>query len=212
MIELTSGKIMLHGYDTSTLPRPLIRQKLICLTQQPFLFTGSVRLNANPLCEVNDSRIADVLKKVELLEVILRKIGTDGSDMASILDTNMDENFLSHGQKQLFCLARAMLKKGSILLLDEPTSRYVRILCQNELTGEYSQILISVDIKTDSQMQAIIRTEFKHHTIIMIAHRLHSLLGFDRVAVLDKGMLVEFGEPQALLEQEGSAFSRLYHG
>lgn len=125
MIELTSGKIMLDGYDTSTLPRPLIRQKLICLTQQPFLFTGSVRLNADPLTETSDSQIADVLKKVELWGVILRKIGTDGSDIASVLDTNLDENFLSHGQRQLFCLARAMLKKGLILLLDEPTSRYV---------------------------------------------------------------------------------------
>lgn len=71
--------------------------------------------------------------------------------------------------------------------------------------------MISVDVKTDCQMQAIIRSEFKHHIIIMIAHRLDSLLDFDRVAVLDKGKLVEFGEPQALLKQDGSAFSKLYH-
>lgn len=69
----------------------------------------------------------------------------------------------------------------------------------------------SVDVKTDAQMQAIIRSEFKSHTIIMIAHRLESLLDFDRVAVLDKGDLIEFGEPSNLLQREGSAFAKLYH-
>ena len=123
MIELKSGKITIDGYDISTLPRPLIRQKLTCLTQQPFLFTGSIRLNADPLDEALNSDIAESLKKVKLWDVILRKIGTDGEDLVSVLNTNMDENFFSHGQRQLFCLARTMLKKGSILLLDEPTSR-----------------------------------------------------------------------------------------
>ncbi len=69
----------------------------------------------------------------------------------------------------------------------------------------------SVDVKTDAQMQKIIRSEFKNHTIIMIAHRLDSLLDFDRVAVLNKGNLVEFDKPSVLLEKEGSAFSKLYH-
>lgn len=69
----------------------------------------------------------------------------------------------------------------------------------------------SVDVKTDVLMQAIIRSEFKTHTIIMIAHRLDSLLDFDRIAVLNKGNLIEFGEPSVLLEKEGSAFRKLYH-
>ncbi|KAH7388905.1 ABC transporter [Cadophora sp. MPI-SDFR-AT-0126] len=191
MVELSSGKITLDGHDLSTIPRPLIRQRLICLTQEPFLFTGSIRLNADPLGEADDREIVAAIQKVGLWDVIAAKV--EGGKEAAVvaLDAVMDENFLSHGQRQLFCLARAMLRKSSVLILDEPTS--------------------SVDVKTDAQMQKIIRSEFKNHTIIMIAHRLDSLLDFDRVAVLNKGDLVEFGEPRVLLENEGSAFWKLYH-
>ncbi|PVH72311.1 P-loop containing nucleoside triphosphate hydrolase protein [Cadophora sp. DSE1049] len=191
MVELSSGKITLDNHDLSTISRPLIRQRLICLTQDPFLFTGSIRLNADPLGEADDSEIVTAMQKVGLWDVIAAKI--EGGKEADIvaLDAVMDENFLSHGQRQLFCLARAMLRRSSVLILDEPTS--------------------SVDVKTDAQMQKVIRSEFKNHTIIMIAHRLNSLLDFDRVAVLNKGNLVEFGEPSVLLEKDGSAFSKLYH-
>lgn len=191
MVELSSGRITLDNHDLSTLPRPLIRKRLICLTQDPFLFTGSIRLNADPLGEVSDNEIISAVQKVGLWDVIAAKVegGKEADD--AVLNAVMDENFLSHGQRQLFCLARAMLRKSSLLILDEPTS--------------------SVDVKTDAQMQKIIRSEFKNHTIIMIAHRLDSLLDFDRVAVLNKGNLVEFDKPSVLLEKEGSAFSKLYH-
>jgi ATP-binding cassette subfamily C (CFTR/MRP) protein 1 len=104
----------------------------------------------------------------------------------------MDVNFLSMGQKQLFCLARAMLRKSCVLILDEPTS--------------------SVDTKTDAKMQQIIREEFANYTIIMVAHRLDSLLDFDTVVVLDKGTIAEKGNPRVLVEVEGSRFGRLYRG
>ncbi|KAL2059858.1 hypothetical protein VTL71DRAFT_10013 [Oculimacula yallundae] len=191
MVELTSGKITLDNHDLATLPRALIRQKLICLTQDPFLFTGSIRLNADPLNEATDHEIVSALVKVSLWDVMAAKVEGGKDSETAVLDAVMDENFLSHGQRQLFCLARAMLRKSSVLILDEPTS--------------------SVDVKTDAQMQAIIRSEFKTHTIIMIAHRLDSLLDFDRVAVLNKGNLIEFGEPSVLLKTEGSAFGKLYH-
>lgn len=103
----------------------------------------------------------------------------------------MDGDILSHGQKQLFCLARAMLKTGNVLILDEPTS--------------------SVDQQTDLKMQELIRSEFNNHTLIMIAHRLSSLLDFDRVAVLEGGQLLEFGRPAELLEDGHSQFSKLYN-
>ncbi|KAH7310266.1 ABC transporter [Rhexocercosporidium sp. MPI-PUGE-AT-0058] len=191
MVELTSGKITLDNHDLSTIPRSLIRQKLICLTQDPFLFTGSIRLNVDPLSEATDCEIVSALEKVDLWDVMAAKVEGGKESEVTVLDAVMDENFLSHGQRQLFCLARATLRKSSVLILDEPTS--------------------SVDVKTDAQMQAVIRSEFKTHTIIMIAHRLDSLLDFDRVAVLNKGNLVEFGEPSVLLKEEGSAFEKLYH-
>ncbi|CZT49492.1 related to multidrug resistance-associated protein [Rhynchosporium secalis] len=190
MVELTSGTITLDNHDLATIPRALIRQRLICLTQDPFLFTGSIRLNVDPLGEATDHDIVSALMKIRLWEVVAAKVGGGKQSETAVLDAVMDENFLSHGQRQLFCLARAMLRKSAVLILDEPTS--------------------SVDVKTDAQMQAIIRSEFRTHTIIMIAHRLDSLLDFDRVAVLDRGSLVEFGEPSVLLNIEGSAFGKLY--
>ena len=101
----------------------------------------------------------------------------------------MDVDSLSHGQRQLFCLARAILRKSKIVVLDEVTS--------------------SVDRKTDALMQKVIREEFEGCTIVAVAHRLETILDFDRIAVLDRGRLVECDAPKKLLARE-SAFKRLY--
>ncbi|KAJ5135875.1 uncharacterized protein N7515_005153 [Penicillium bovifimosum] len=106
------------------------------------------------------------------------------------LSTDIDEIHLSHGQKQLFCLARALLRPGNILILDEATS--------------------NIDTKTDEIMQRVIREKFCNHTIIAVAHKLDTILDFDRVVVLDTGRIVENGEPYALLTDPKSHFSRLY--
>ncbi|KAF4981000.1 hypothetical protein FZEAL_3115 [Fusarium zealandicum] len=186
MTEIVNGQITLDGEDISFVPRSLIRQRLSCLTQEPFLFSDTVRFNADPLRNSSDEEIKNALERVGIWSVIKAKVGED----SDALDEKMDENFLSHGQRQLFCLARALLKRSSLLILDEPTS--------------------SVDTQTDARIQEVIRSEFSDCTIIMIAHRLDTLLDFDRIAVLDRGALAEYGAPQDLLADETGAFSRLY--
>lgn len=123
MIDVSSGTITLDGADLGTIPRSLIRERLSCLTQDPFIFTSSIRLNADPLGQSSDSDIVAALHRVGLWRVIEGKTRADQGEAVDPLDATLDENFLSHGQRQLFCLARALLKRSSLLILDEPTSR-----------------------------------------------------------------------------------------
>ncbi|PON24083.1 hypothetical protein TGAM01_v207094 [Trichoderma gamsii] len=186
MANTPTGQILLDGQDISTIPKPLIRQKLSCLTQDPFLFTNTIRFNADPLGVHSDEAIADALQRAAIWDVITSKIDAGKNP----LDEKMDENFFSHGQRQLFCLGRALLKKSSILILDEPTS--------------------NIDNQTDAQIQRVIKSEFKDRTVVMIAHRLDSLLEFDTIAVLEEGSLAEIGSPKELLLEDGGVFAQLY--
>ncbi|KAJ5383032.1 hypothetical protein N7517_000943 [Penicillium concentricum] len=181
MIELTSGTITVDGVDISRLPRREIRSRINGVSQDSLLFQGSVRLNADPTGTRTDRDILAALKSVQLLPAIQEK---------GNLDTDVDEIHLSHGQKQLFCLARALLRPGNILILDEATS--------------------NIDTKTDEIMQRVIREKFCNHTIIAVAHKLDTILDFDRIVVLDAGRIVENGEPYALLAEPKSHFSKLY--
>ncbi|KAL2832126.1 P-loop containing nucleoside triphosphate hydrolase protein [Aspergillus cavernicola] len=184
MIELHSGSIVIDGLNITRLPRQEIRARLNGVSQSSLLIKGSVRLNANPTSagSISDQVILSALKSVSLHTKVLENGG---------LDADIDDLHLSHGQKQLFCLARAILRPGNILILDEATS--------------------NVDTKTDEIMQRIIREKFGSHTVLTVAHKLDSILDYDKVIVLEEGRIIEVGVPYDLLVEERSQFRKLYY-
>ncbi|KAH6718942.1 putative ATP-binding cassette transporter [Leptodontidium sp. MPI-SDFR-AT-0119] len=182
MLEVTEdSSITIDGMDITKLPRETVRSRLNAIPQEPFFIRGTVRANADPIHQHTDAAIVSAIKKVHLWDIVNNKGG---------LDALLDAEFFSHGQRQLFCLARAILRKSKVVILDEATS--------------------NVDTKSDDLMQEIIRKEFHDCTIIAVAHRLDTILDFDRIALLSEGELKEFDAPQALLGR-ASAFRELYN-
>jgi ATP-binding cassette, subfamily C (CFTR/MRP), member 1 len=183
MLEIGEGSISIDGVDLSKIPRQTIREHLNAIPQDPFFLRGTIRQNIDPLGQSPDMAVEAALRKVGLWNIV--------SSTPSPLDSEMDtEGLLSQGQRQLFCLARAILKPAKIIVLDEVTA--------------------SVDLQTDELMQKIIRESFKNCTIIAVAHRLQTITDFDRVIVMQSGRIVEHGEPQELLANAGSHFRRLW--
>jgi ATP-binding cassette subfamily C (CFTR/MRP) protein 1 len=181
LMDCSSGQIVIDGLDIATLPKQLVRSRLIALPQDPYVLAGTVRENVDPLSTVSDDAVITALRKVHLDHLL------DDEEIG--LNAKLSTDMLSHGQCQLLCLARAMMRKSSILILDEATA--------------------SVDVHTDALMQDILRTDFKHHTIIAAAHRLDTIIDFDAVLVLDAGRVLESDNPQNLLARD-TAFKELY--
>lgn len=173
MLPIESGEIEIDGLDLQRLPRTTIRERLNVIPQDALFLPGTVRMNLDPRGESNDSALVEALEKVQLWSTLEARGGLDGE---------LENDLLSHGQRQLFCLATAILRKTRIVVLDEATS--------------------NVDHKTDELMQRIIREEFEGRTVIAVAHRLNTIMDFDRVAVLDQGQLCELDSPMALLARQ----------
>ncbi|KAF2439489.1 hypothetical protein P171DRAFT_490190 [Karstenula rhodostoma CBS 690.94] len=190
MIELSAGNITIDGLSLHRIPRQTVRSRLIGLPQDAYLLPGSIRLNADPLQQSNDKAIMQALKDVQLWDTVVSK--GDENKYAHPLDVDVEDLHFSHGQRQLFCLARALLRKdkSSVLVLDEATS--------------------NLDHASDSHVQRLLRSKFTAHTIIAVAHKLDTVLDFDKVIVMNQGQLVEYGEPYKLLEHQGSWFKSLY--
>ncbi|PYI08342.1 P-loop containing nucleoside triphosphate hydrolase protein [Aspergillus sclerotiicarbonarius CBS 121057] len=190
MLELDAGRIVVDGVDLASVSREVVRERIIAIPQDACLLPGSVRFNLDPREDRAGGEIVDVLREVGLWEVLLELVqAVEKTGISHVLDAPMPTSAISHGQRQLVCLARAALRRSTILVLDEPTA--------------------AVDVETDALMQRIIRTRFATHTIVTVAHRLDTIMDFDRIAVIDAGRVAEWGTPTALVAGD-TLFRRLY--
>nr|XP_027194827.1 multidrug resistance-associated protein 1-like [Dermatophagoides pteronyssinus] len=183
LIEAAQGRIIIDNIDIAKLGLHKLRSRLTIIPQDPVLFMGTIRFNLDPFEQYSDEQLWKCLELSHLKSFV------------STLDLGLDhyvneggDNF-SVGQRQLFCLTRALLRRTNVLILDEATA--------------------AVDFETDSLIQTTIRKEFSHCTILTIAHRLHTIMDSNRVLVLDAGNVAEFDQPKTLLSNRSSIFSSL---
>lgn len=180
LMEIESGTVMIDGMDLKNLGLNQVRRAMSMIPQDPFMFVGDVRTNIDPASKLadgeNDPRLWAALEKVGLKPVI--------ENLEGKLDFQVVENGsnFSAGQRQLFCMVRALLQSSKILLLDEATA--------------------SVDLETDEFIQTMVRDQFKECTVLTIAHRLNTIMDSDRAMVLSDGKVVEYDTPLSLLEKD----------
>ncbi|RDX92677.1 ABC transporter C family member 10, partial [Mucuna pruriens] len=183
LVEPAGGKIVVDGIDISSIGLHDLRSHFGVIPQDPTLFNGTVRYNLDPLSQHSDQEIWEVLGKCQLQEVVREK--EEGLN-SSVVE---DGSNWSMGQRQLFCLGRAILRSSKILVLDEATA--------------------SIDNATDLILQKNIRTEFADCTVITVAHRIPTVMDCSVVLSISDGKLVEYDEPDTLMKTEGSLFRQL---
>ncbi|ESO89359.1 hypothetical protein LOTGIDRAFT_229211 [Lottia gigantea] len=183
LVEPVQGSIFIDDVDIGQIGLHQLRSKISIIPQDPILFIGSIRMNLDPTDQYTDDEIWTVLKQTHLYDTIkalpnglLSPCGEGG-------------NKFSAGERQLLCLARSLLRKCKILILDEATA--------------------AVDMKTDDLIQETLRCEFKHCTVLTIAHRINTVLDYDRIMVLDKGRIAEIDTPKKLLQDTTGIFYNL---
>ncbi|XP_059667168.1 ABC transporter C family member 10-like [Cornus florida] len=183
LVEPAGGKIVVDGIDICTIGLHDLRSRFGIIPQDPILFNGTVRYNLDPLSQHNDQEIWEVLGKCQLREAVQEK--ERGLD-ALVAD---DGSNWSMGQRQLFCLGRALLRRSKVLVLDEATA--------------------SIDNATDTILQKTIRTEFADCTVITVAHRIPTVMDCTMVLAVSDGKIVEYDKPMELMKREGSLFKQL---
>uniref|UniRef100_A0A8H8CJP6 Multidrug resistance-associated ABC transporter n=1 Tax=Psilocybe cubensis TaxID=181762 RepID=A0A8H8CJP6_PSICU len=227
-VDPTNGRIMIDGIDISTIGIHDLRSRLTFIPQDATLFSGTLRDNLDPFGDHTDAECLDVLRRVHMITDSphlslessrdqsasssrnpTRPSTPTGHDRESTIDTmsaastNVDSkasvsldtkvsaggtNF-SQGQRQLIAMARALLRRSSIIVLDEATS--------------------SIDFATDAKIQTTIREEFTNSLLLTVAHRLRTVIDYDRLIVLDKGQIVEFDTPWNLINKEDGIFRNM---
>ncbi|XP_039283752.1 multidrug resistance-associated protein 1 isoform X2 [Nilaparvata lugens] len=185
ILESAGGCIYLDGVDISRLGLHTLRARLTIIPQDPVLFSGTLRMNLDPFARYTDQQVWQALEHAHLKTFVkgltagLQHQVTEGGENLSV------------GQRQLICLARALLRKTKVLVLDEATA--------------------AIDLETDELIQRTIRAEFRNCTVLTIAHRLNTIMDSDRVLVLDKGQIAEYSSPAELLKSKTSLFYSMVH-
>jgi ATP-binding cassette subfamily C (CFTR/MRP) protein 1 len=181
---LRAGRILIDGVDIAKMPLQHLRSKLCIIPQDPVMFSATVRFNVDPFDEFSDAEVWEVLRDVNMHEHVsslpnkLQEMVAEGGD-----------NF-SAGQRQLVCIARAILRKPKILVMDEATA--------------------SIDQSTDNFIQEMIRVKFRECTVLTIAHRLETIIDSTKVLVMDAGHVAEYDAPAVLLAKEAGEFKGLW--
>lgn len=185
LVELTSGRISIDGIDISTVGVKDLRTRLAIIPQDPTLFRGTIRSNLDPFNEHSDLELWSALRQSDLVDS--NSTPKDDSKVRGRiqLDGVVEEEGLnfSLGQRQLMALARALVRGSQIIVCDEATS--------------------SVDVETDQKIQNTMATAFKGKTVLCIAHRLKTIIGYDRICVMDQGRIIELDKPLCLWEEGG---------
>jgi ABC-type multidrug transport system fused ATPase/permease subunit len=187
-IEPKEGSIYVDDVDISTMKLSDLRKSIMFIPQDPFLFSGTLRSNLDLYGTRSDEQLKAALRRVHLIGMTPGDLKNPrGSSSSAFEDLDMPISGggmnLSHGQRQLICLARAILSRNKILVLDEATS--------------------AVDTATDTAIQQSIRMEFSDSTVIAIAHRLSTVADFDKLLVVSEGSIAEFGTPAELMRKNG---------
>ena len=210
-LEATSGSIYIDGIDISKIKLYDLRSRLAIIPQDPVLFSGTVRSNLDPFDQHTDTVLREALARVQLIaspstvasgsatpvhpmhttDSPGAAAGSENKNIFRSLTSKISEGGLnlSQGQRQLLCLARAIVSRPKIMVLDEATS--------------------AVDMDTDALIQRSIREEFGDSTLLVIAHRLSTIADFDRILVMGEGRVEEFDTPRQLMEKEGGVFRGL---